>query len=324
MLEGDRIRPLHGPGHLPRVDCECHVTAAFRPRDFAGDAADTRYLAHRSDTHVAESCVDLHAPGIDDGRADEIQFSIQPLAGRRGSQQPVAQILLRHQAGQRQQPLGAQIIRIRVQFEQSCRSCTPVHVELRDGIVMARAQRTNPPTRQTPPIRRVRETDLAAQLIELRMRTVAERRDDVLGREIQVRARRFDTVTVRGQPECPGARIQVAEIFRQQQMPAAEIDAAGVQVDAPIERLEPAESLRMKPQSQSAPEAGRQTRAQGQRDAVRVVQQVDADLVQHHFRQGGIPPFNGHPTAANLEVTDRQVIEAQQREVAMLAAQLEL
>ncbi len=44
---------------------------------------------------------------------------VRPLAGGRDVAQPIAQVLLRHEPGERQQRLGAQIARLRVQFQHA-------------------------------------------------------------------------------------------------------------------------------------------------------------------------------------------------------------
>ena len=153
------------------------MAAAFSARDRPREAAHTGRATHRRKSDVAEFCLYRKPPRSRARAARERDRRVGPLPGRSDLLQPVADRLVGQKTAERQQRIGAQVARMRAHIEQAGIAAAPAHLELRIGIVPARAHRTHPLARQGPTVLRMEDAEHAADLLEFRAGAVRELRD---------------------------------------------------------------------------------------------------------------------------------------------------
>ena len=108
-------------------------------------------------------------------------------------------------------------------------------------------------------------------------------------------------------------------------MPSRKLDVARVQVHVPGQGLPNADALRRARRTHAAAKTWRQARGELEGETIRFALQIEIDLVEHQFGQGGIPVLDREPAALNLDISGRQVVQGQTRRAHVLPSlQLDL
>ena len=135
-------------------------------------AAQSRRASYRRKADAAKFRLHLQRHGSLAARRDIAMAHVRPFAGRRDLAQPVANVLLRQQPVQRQQRLGAQIVRAAAQFQQARIAARQLTSNSESGSRRPARTRPHPPADKRPPIAGVDDAQAAADLLELGARAV--------------------------------------------------------------------------------------------------------------------------------------------------------
>jgi hypothetical protein len=119
-----------------RVDDQ--VARRFGASERAAQAAQAGRASERREAHVAKLGAGVETPGLARRGARQRQTHLRPLARGRKIAQPLPDVLLRHEAHQRQQRLRPQVIRVRMQLQHACLVLAPAGLELAVGVLASR------------------------------------------------------------------------------------------------------------------------------------------------------------------------------------------